>query len=61
MSNLSAISWREQVTLNVCFVLDQHAQQDLYSTSSMKQQPAGRHVTPFGHSMLFSSQASLRA
>ena len=30
----------------VCFVLDQHAELDFYSASSLKQQSAGRHVAP---------------
>jgi hypothetical protein len=30
----------------VCFVLDQHAELDLYSASSLKQQSTGRHVNP---------------
>ena len=36
------------------FVLDQHA--DFYSVSSLKQQSAGRHVTPLWHIILISSQ-----
>ena len=39
---LSTISWREQATFrrnddDVCFVLDQHAELDYYSASSLKQ------------------------
>jgi hypothetical protein len=44
MSNLSAISWREQVTLRrdndgdkVRFILDQHTELDFYSPNSLKQ------------------------
>ena len=53
-SNFSAISWQEQVNFQwhddeVCFVLDQHAELDFYSASSLKQQSAGRHVAPLGH------------
>ena len=60
-SNSSAKLWREQVNFQwdddeVCFVLDQHAEMDCYSASSMKQQSAGRHVDPFGHIILISSQ-----
>jgi len=49
-----ALSWREQVALcynndEVCFGLDRHAMLDFYSASSLKQQSAGRHVTPLGH------------
>ena len=57
----SAISWREQVNFHlngndVHFVLDQHPQQDFYSTSSLKQQSAVRHVGPLGHIILIPSQ-----
>jgi len=50
MSKYSAISWCEQVTFwwdyddNVYFVLDQHAELDLYSASSLTQQSRGRHA-----------------
>ena len=49
--NASAISWREQVNFQwdddvVRFVLNQHAELDLYSASSLKHQSAGRHVAP---------------
>jgi len=37
---------------DVCFVLDQHVELDLHSASSLKQQSAGRHVTPLGHIIL---------
>ena len=57
----SAISWREQVNFQwdddeVRFVLDQHAELDFNSASSLKQQPAGRHVAPLGHIILIPSQ-----
>jgi len=61
-SNRSAISWREQVNFQwddddeVRFVLDQHAELDFYSASSLKQQSEGRHVAPFGHIILIPSQ-----
>jgi hypothetical protein len=39
------------------FVLDQHAELDLYSASSLKQQCVGRHVAPMyfsgDHTVLF--------
>ena len=38
------------------FVLDQHAQLELYGVSSLKQQSAGRHVAPLGHIILIPSQ-----
>jgi hypothetical protein len=37
---------------DVRFVLDQHAQLDFVSASSLKQQSAGRHVAPYGHIIL---------
>ena len=40
----------------VHFDLDQHAELDSYSASSLKQQSAGRHVTPHGHIILLPSQ-----
>ena len=56
-----ARSWREQVNFQrddkeVRFVLDQHAELDFYSASSLKQQSAGRHVTPLGHIILIPRQ-----
>jgi hypothetical protein len=41
---------------DVRFVLDQHAELDFYSSSSLKQQSAGRHVAPLGHIILIPSQ-----
>jgi hypothetical protein len=57
----SAISWREQVNFQwdddeVRFVLDQHAELDFYSASSLKQQFADRHVASLGHIILILSQ-----
>jgi hypothetical protein len=48
-NRIGAISWQEQVHFQwdddeVRFVLDQHAELDFYSASSLKQQSAGRHV-----------------
>jgi hypothetical protein len=40
----------------VSFVLDQHAELDFYSASSLKPQSAGRHVAPLGHIILIPSQ-----
>ena len=60
--SIFAISWQEQVTFwcdyddDVCFVLDQHTEQDFYSDSSLKQQSAGRHVAPLGHIILILNQ-----
>ena len=55
----SAISWWEQVNFQwdddeVRFVLDQHAELDLHSASSLKQQSGGRHVTSLGHILITS-------
>ena len=52
---------REQVNVQweddeIRFVLDQHAQLDLYSASSLIQQSADRHVAPLGHVILIPSQ-----
>ena len=49
MSNVSAISWWEQVTYDddVGLVLHQHAELDLDIANSLKQQSVGRHVAPF--------------
>jgi predicted alpha/beta hydrolase len=41
---------------DVRFVLDQHAELDFYSASSLKQQSASRHVAPLGHIILIPSQ-----
>jgi hypothetical protein len=40
----------------VCFVLDQHAELDFYSASSLKQQSTSRHVAPLRHIILIPSQ-----
>ena len=40
----------------VRFVLDQHAEFDLYSASSLTQQSADRHVAPFEQITLIPSQ-----
>jgi hypothetical protein len=61
-SNFSAISWWEQVNFQgdnddeVHFVLDQHAEFDFYSASSLKQQFAGKHVAPLRHIILIPNQ-----
>jgi hypothetical protein len=59
--NFSAISCKKQVNFQweddeVRFVLDQHAELDFYSASSLKQQSAGRHVAPLRHIILIPSQ-----
>ena len=60
-SAISAISWREQVCFqwnddDVRFVLDQDVECYFYNASSLKQQSAGRHVTPLQHIILIPSQ-----
>jgi len=55
------MSSREQVNFQrdddgVRFVLDQHAELDFYSASSLKQQSADRHVAPLGHIILIPSR-----
>jgi hypothetical protein len=45
-------SWNDE---DVRFVLDQHAQLDLYSISSQKQQSVGRHVAPLENIFLIPS------
>ena len=54
MINMSAISWREQVTFpwdhdKVRFVLDQHAVLGFYNTMTLKQQIVGRNVVSLWH------------
>ena len=61
LSNFSAISWREQVNFHwdddeVRFVLNQLAELDFNSASSLKQQSAGRHVSQLGHIILIPCQ-----
>jgi hypothetical protein len=58
---ISAILWREQVHFQwdddeVRFVLDQHAELDFYSASSLKQQSISRHIAPLGQIILILSQ-----
>ena len=64
LSNFTAISWWKQVSFQwdddeVHFVLDQHAELDFYSASSLKQQSADRHIAPLGHIILILSQLTL--
>jgi hypothetical protein len=49
MVGTSYIQWDDD---EFHFVLDQHAELDFYSASSLKQQSAGRHVAPLGHIIL---------
>ena len=41
-----------EVDDEVRLVLDQHAELDFYSASSLKQQSTGRHIAPLGHIIL---------
>ena len=56
MSNFNKVHFDDDDD-DVHFVLDQHAELDIYSASSLKQQPAGRHVAPPGHIILIPRQA----
>jgi hypothetical protein len=63
MSRFSSIMWREQVIFqwdddddDVRVVLDQHVFLNFYSTISLKQQSAGRHVAPLGNALLILNQ-----
>jgi hypothetical protein len=49
----SYIQWNDD---HVRFVLDQYADLDSYSVSSMKQLPADRYVAPLGHIVLIPNQ-----
>ena len=62
-ANLAIFSytWREQINFKqdddeVRFILDQHAEFDFYSASSLKQQSVGRHVAPLEHIILIPIQ-----
>jgi hypothetical protein len=55
MARTSYIQWFDDHD-DVHFVLDQHAELDCYSASSLKQQSRGRHVAPLGHIILLPSQ-----
>jgi len=60
-SNSSAMSWWKQVNFQwdddeVCLVLDQHAELDFHSASSLKQKSADRRVAPLGHIIVIPSQ-----
>ena len=50
MARTSYIQWNDD---DVRFVLDQHAELDFYSASSLNQQSASRHVAPIGHIFWF--------
>ena len=57
----TSISWREHVIYQwdddeVRFVLDQRAELDCDSASSLKQLSASRHVAPLGHIILIPVQ-----
>ena len=53
MASTSYTHWNDD---DVCFVLGQHAELDLYSASSLKQQYAYSHVAPLGHILLIPNQ-----
>ena len=53
MARTSYFQWEDD---EVRFVLDQHAELNFYSASSLKQQSSGRHVTSLGHIILIPIQ-----
>jgi len=53
MMRTSYIRWDDK---DVHFVIEQHAQLDFCSASSLKQQSTGRNVTPLQHIILILSQ-----
>ena len=53
MMRTNYIQWDDDVR----FGLDQHAELDFYSASSLKQKSVGRHVTPLWHIILIPSQS----
>ena len=60
IQQFSAISWWEQVNfqwddVEVCFVLDQHAELDFILLAHWKKS-AGRHVAPLGHLIVIPNQ-----
>jgi hypothetical protein len=56
MAKTSYFQWDDD---EVRFVLNQHAELDLYSAISLKQQSACRHVAPLGHILLIPSQPDI--
>ena len=52
MVRMRYIEWDD----DVCFVLDQQAELDVNSVSSLKHQSAGRHVAPLGYIILIPNQ-----
>jgi hypothetical protein len=60
MSNLSAISWREQVTFDEMIRMSVCSRPTplvgFFSASSLKQQFACKHVASLGHSILIPNQ-----
>ena len=61
MNNFSAISWREQVTINemrsALYLTNTLSKLDFYSASSLKQQSESRHVAALGHIILIQMQS----
>jgi hypothetical protein len=58
MPNEQFFSQLEQVTFNEMMMsaLDQHAELEFFSASSLKQQSSDRHVAPLGHIIPIPSQ-----
>jgi hypothetical protein len=63
MNNFSAISWREQVTfdemMKMSTLYQTNTDLNLYSASSLKQQSAGKHVSPLRHIIVIPSRPVL--
>ena len=53
MTKTNYIQWHDD---DIHFVLDKHAELDFYSSSSLKQQTAGRHVASLTHIILILCQ-----
>ena len=56
--NVSVISWLEQVTVlrddnEICFVLDQQTELELYSVSSLQQHNTNRIINPLLHNATY--------
>ena len=48
--------FNDMMMKSALYVLDQHAELDVYSASSLTQQSVGRYIAPLGHIILIPSQ-----
>ena len=53
------LDWDDDDDDDVLFALDQHAQLDFYSASSLKQQSVDSHVAQLGHIIMIDEPTSL--